>query len=379
MSQPQTAELYRPGLEGIIAGETEISSVEQDSLAYRGYRIEDLAAHSSFEEVAYLLLRGELPTAGELAAFRKRIDSYRKLPDEVIATLAAIPRNAHFMDVLRTGVSMCGHFDPAEGSDRDALLARSEHILAIVPSLIAARLRLPDDKQPVAPKEGLSHAAQFPYMAFGREPEPIEERLLNLTLVLYAEHEFNASTFACRVTASTLSDIYSGVVTGIGTLKGPLHGGANEEAIKLINRFQTADEAREWTEKAIEAKQKIMGFGHRVYKQGDHRARILEKQLIELAEARNAKDRLDVYMAIKNTVWERKGIHMNVDYPCGLVYFLLGLPTEIYTPLFVASRVSGWCAHFIEQQLNNRIIRPRSRYTGPALRDYVPLSQRTGD
>lgn len=372
----ETTEIYRPGLEGVIAGETRIATVQQDSLAYFGYKIEDLAEHSSFEETAYLLLHGELPNSSQLAEFVAALDKDRVLPDEVVGALRGIPRNVPMMDVVRTGISMAAHFCTVEGDDRAALVARSVRALSLAPGIIAARLRLMDGKEIVAPKAGLSHAAQFLYMAFGKEPEPIEQRLLNLTLVLYAEHEFNASTFAARVCISTLSDVYSAIVTGIGTLKGPLHGGANEEAMKLISRFKTADEARKWTNNAIDTKEKIMGFGHRVYKNGDHRARILERELIELAGQRNAQDRLDVYAAIRDTVMERKGIHMNVDYPCGLVYYLLGLPIDIYTPLFVASRISGWCAHIIEQYTNNRIMRPRSRYIGPDFRTLAPLNER---
>ncbi|RMF78968.1 MAG: citrate synthase [Planctomycetota bacterium] len=369
-------ELYRPGLEGIIAGETSIATVEQDSLAYRGYRIEQLAEHSSFEESAYLLLHGELPTADELKSFKARLDEFRKLPAEVLATIKAIPRGAPGMDVLRTGVSMVGHFSPITGDSREALIDRATHVLAVVPSIIAARLRYLDGKEPVDPQPGLSHAAQTLYMSFAKEPGDLETRLLDLTLILYAEHEFNASTFAARVCTSTLSDLYSAIVAGIGTLKGPLHGGANEEAMKLIGRFKSAEEAKAWTEQAIENKTKIMGFGHRVYKNGDHRARILEPLMVDLAKQRGQQTLVDVYFAIKNTVFERKGIHMNVDYPCGPTYYLMGLPLDIYTPLFVASRVSGWSAHIIEQYLNNRIIRPRSRYVGPPLRDYVPIDKR---
>jgi len=237
--------------------------------------------------------------------------------------------------------------------------------------MIAARIRMVAGKQPIAPRPGLSHAAQFFQMAFDRTPSALEEKILNLTFVLYAEHEFNASTFACRVAASTLTDLYSGVVTGIATLKGPLHGGANEESIKLINRFGSAAEARDWTAAAMDNKEKVMGFGHRVYKNGDERARILEPHVYDLANHKGDTLRLSVYEAIRDTVWEKKKIHMNVDYPCGLVYFLMGLPIDVYTPLFVASRVTGWAAHFIEQYENNRIIRPRARYTGPALRRYA--------
>jgi 2-methylcitrate synthase/citrate synthase II len=369
-------EIYRPGLEGVIAGETDVATVEQDSLAYRGYTIESLANGASFEEVAYLLLNDDLPKRDQLAEFTRTIDSFRKLPDQVIATIKLIPRNAPGMDVLRTAVSMCGHFDTSKGDDRAALVQRATHVLAVVPSIIAARLRLLDGKDPVDPKPGLSHAAQFLYMAFAEEPMALETKLIDLTLILYAEHELNASTFAARVCTSTLSDLYSAIVTGIGTLKGPLHGGANEEAMKLIGRFKSGDEARAWAEQAVANKEKIMGFGHRVYKNGDHRARILEPLMEDLARERNQQTLIDVYRAIRDVVWERKQIYMNVDYPCGPTYYLLGLPMDIYTPLFVASRVTGWAAHIIEQYTNNRIIRPRSRYTGPGLRDYVPMDKR---
>lgn len=372
----ETGELYRPGLEGIIAGETEISAVEQDDLAYRGYRIEELAQHSGFEEVAYLILRGELPTAAQLDAFRGQIDKHRKLPDEVIDALRRIPKDTPGMDVLRTGVSMCGHFQKYDGGDVEQLHEQAAAILAVVPSLIGARVRLMAGDEPVEPKPGLSHAAQTLYLMQGREPGTLETKLMDLTLILYAEHEFNASAFACRVTASTLSDIWSAMISGIGTLKGPLHGGANEETIHLIQKFKSADEARAWAEDAIAKKVKVPGFGHRVYKNGDHRARILEPLMEDLGRQKGEQWRVDVYHAIKNTVWERKQIHMNVDYPCGPTYYWMGLPIDAYTPLFVASRVSGWAAHYIEQVSNNRLIRPRSRYTGKPLRPYVPIDRR---
>ena len=371
-----TEMLYRPGLEGIIAGETHVSTVEQDDLAYRGYRIADLAERSNFEEVAYLLIYDELPNAAQLKEFKQELDANRALPEEVLNILRNIPAGAGGMDVLRTCISALGHFDVTEGDDADAMRARAIHALAATPSIIAARIRLLEGKDPVAPQPGLSHAAQFLWMATEQEPSALAVRLLDLTLILYAEHEFNASAFAARVCISTLSDMYSALVTGVCTLKGPLHGGANEEAIKLINRFASAEEATKWTNAAIDAKHKIMGFGHRVYKNGDHRARILEPLMADLARERGEQTKLDVYFAIKNTVFDRKQIHMNVDFPCGLTYYLMGLPIDVYTPLFVGSRITGWAAHAIEQYTNNRIIRPRSKYVGPALRDYVPLEAR---
>ncbi|MGD8453429.1 MAG: citrate/2-methylcitrate synthase [Phycisphaerae bacterium] len=369
-------EAYHPGLEGVIAGETAICSVEQDGLAYRGYDVTDLAEHASFEECAYLLLHGELPTEPELKLFRRCLASHYELPPPVIEALRAIPRHIEGMDVLRTGVSLSAHYDSCSGSSREVLLCRAARLLAQTPAIIGARLRLLAGQAPLAPLPGLSHAGQMLYLTLGHEPTPLAERTLNLTLILYAEHEFNASTFAARVCTSTESDLYSAVVAAIATLKGPLHGGANEAAIRLINRFGSAAEARTWVTQALADKTKIMGFGHRVYKNGDHRARILERHLGELAAARDERWRLEVYDAIKDTVQQAKGLHPNLDFPCGLAYYLLGLPIDIYTPLFVASRVSGWCAHIIEQTEHNRIIRPRSRYTGPPRRKFVPLAER---
>lgn len=376
MSTTETVEVYHPGLEGIIAGETAIGCVEQGKLLYRGYDIAELAEHASFEECAFLLLHGELPTPEQLAMFRGQIDGERELPGAVVDVLRAIPRQAPMMDVLRTGISLCGNFSSAKSQGRSSLLTRAVRVLAAVPSLIAARLRVMDGKWPLEPKPGLSHAGQFIHMAFGREPTALEEKILNLTLVLYAEHEFNASTFAARVCTSTLSGLHSSVVAAIGTLKGPLHGGANEAALNLINQFTSGAEARDWVADTLDKKGKIMGFGHRVYRNGDHRAFILEPYVDELARMRDEEWRAEVYHAIKQTVWEKKKLYPNVDYPCGLVYYFLGFPTDIFTPLFVMARVSGWCAHIMEQHEHNRLIRPRSRYVGAPPRKYVALAER---
>lgn len=372
----EAQELYHPGLEGVIAGETAVCSVEQGSLTYRGYSIDDLARRASFEEVAYLLLNGELPNAGQLAAFRAALDKYRKLPAEAIDILRRIKPEVPGMDVLRTGVSFMSQYDPAKGNDHGAFVERAIHLVSVIASLIAARMRLVHGHEPVDPQPGLSHAAQLFQMAFGRAPTAVEERVINMTFVLYAEHEFNASTFTARVVASTESDVYSAVSAGIGALKGPLHGGANEETAKMFETLSSGAAAKAWIDDALARKAKVMGFGHRVYKDGDHRARMLEEFVDDLARQRGEQGRAEAYYTIKNTVWERKKIHMNLDYPCGFVYLMLGLPLDAYTPFFVASRVTGWCAHFIEQRENNRIIRPRSRYTGPAPRDFKPLPLR---
>lgn len=370
-------ELYRPGLEGVIAGETDICSVEQGGLYYRGYTITELAEHSSFEETAYVVLYGELPTADQLAQFKNQLDAYRVLADPVIEILRQIPESAGGMDFLRTAVSAVGHFDPIQGDEEEDWRKRTTYLTAQIASLIATRCRLVSGNEPVAPRPGLGHAAQILYMLTGEPPQTSAAQLLDLTLILYMEHEFNASTFVARVCASTLSDLTSCIVSGISTLKGPLHGGANEAAMEMLRQFNSADQARDWTLQAIRQKHKIMGFGHRVYKNGDHRAFILEERMRQLASELNQQQWVDIYDAVKNTMGTEKNILPNVDYPCGLTYYLLRLPISIYTPLFVASRVVGWAAHAIEQHFNNRLIRPRSKYTGPAKRSFVPLAERS--
>ncbi len=369
-------EVYRPGLEGVIAGETAIGSVQQDGLYYRGYDIKELAESANFEETVYLLLKGELPNAAQLRQVSDKLDEYRPLPKPLVDMLRTIPQQINTMEVLRTAVSMADHFCPVSGDDEEAWYQRTLYFTSQVAGIIAARHRLKSGLEPVEPQAGLSHATQFLWQFHGQDPDPAAMELIDLTLILYAEHEFNASTFVSRVCASTLSDVASCIVGGIGTLKGPLHGGANEKAMAMLSKYKTAEQAREGTLAAIQNKEKIMGFGHRVYKRGDHRARILEERIVGLGKKLGEQQWIDIYMAVKNTMEEEKGILPNVDYPCGLVYYLMRLPTDVYTPLFVASRVVGWSAHAAEQHFNNRIIRPRSRYIGPAVRPYMPIDQR---
>lgn len=360
---------FKPGLEGVIAGTTDICCVDQGQLLYRGYPIAELAEKASFTQVAHLLLYGELPTDPQHEAFVKMLDGFHGLAPGVVEALRQIPKTAPMMDVLRTGVSMAGHFDATGGSSPDDLRKRAVWLLAVCSDVLAARFRLLNGKEPVKPKPGLTHAAQILYMCHGAEPDDTSSRLLDLTLILYAEHDFNASTFTCRVIGSTESDMVSSVVGAIGALKGPLHGGANEKAMELISRFKSAQEADAWVQNALARKEKVMGFGHRVYKNGDHRAHILEREMRILAKQKGRENLVAVYDAIKNPIVNKdKPIYPNVDYPCGLTYYLLDLPLDLYTPLFVCSRVSGWCAHYIEQQVDNRIYRPLSHYVGPALR-----------
>ncbi|MCO6437859.1 MAG: bifunctional 2-methylcitrate synthase/citrate synthase [Phycisphaerae bacterium] len=366
-----------PGLEGCIAGDTAIGCVDQGQLLYRGYAIADLAENVVFGEVAYLLLYGELPTTQQLESYRKRLAEYHGLPKPVIEALRGIPRDVPMMDVLRTGVSYAGHFCPVRGNDLDAWREQAIWLIAASSDVLAARFRLLNGKEPVAPKPGLNHAEQILYMCHGRDPDKTSSEILDLTLTLYAEHEFNASTFTARVIGSTTSDMISAIVGAIGALKGPLHGGANEAAMELLSRFKSAEEASAWVNDALARKEKVMGFGHRVYKNGDHRAHILEREMRKLAEQKGRMELVAIYDAIKNPIVNKeKPIYPNVDYPCGLTYYLLDLPLDLYTPLFVCSRVTGWCAHYIEQRSNNRIYRPLSAYVGPALRKVTPIERR---
>jgi len=371
------AENVKPGLEGVVAGETAICCVDQGKLLYRGYAIADLAEKVCYEEVAHLLLYGELPDAKQLDAFRDFLTRAHGLPPAVVEAIRAAPKSAPMMDVLRTGVSMAAHFEPVRGAGTDDLRRRAVWLIAVASDIVAARIRLLAGNEPIAAKPGLNHAAQLLYLYRGTVPEEPIAALLDLTMVLYAEHEFNASTFTDRVIASTASDMVSAIVGAIGALKGPLHGGANEQSMAMISRFKSAQEAGTWVREALSRKEKIMGFGHRVYKHGDHRATILEGRMRKLAAAKGRQDLVAIYDAIKDPIVNKAvPIHPNVDFPCGLTYFLMDLPLDLDTPLFVCSRMAGWCAHYIEQTENNRLYRPLSRYCGPAERPVPPIQQR---
>lgn len=368
---------FSPGLAGVTAGETDICCVDQGQLLYRGYTIADLAENVVFGEVAHLLLYGELPTMSQLDDLRKTLHQFHGLPQPVIEAIRSMPKEVPMMDVLRTGVSMAGHFDPVDGDDLDALCRRAIWLVALTSDVVAARFRLINGKEPMAPKEGLSHAEQLLYMCHGEVPDETSARLLDLTLVLYAEHEFNASTFTTRVICSTTSDMVSSITGAIGALKGPLHGGANERAMKMLCRFKNADEASAWVKGALARKEKVMGFGHRVYKNGDHRAHILEREMRKLAEQKGKQELVAIYDAIKDPIVNKeKPIYPNVDYPCGLTYYLMDLPLDLYTPLFVCGRITGWCTHFIEQAQNNRLFRPLSKYVGQGVRPVKKLAER---
>jgi citrate synthase len=367
---------YSPGLEGIIAGETSISTVET-GLTYRGYSIEDLAEHSTYEEVAYLILHGELPTAQQAADFRQRLGAAAVVPREIIETLRHIPPQVPAMDVLRSAISLLAHWEPetADGS-HDANVRKTERLLAQVPVVVAARQRLKSGQEPIAADPKLTLPANLLWMLRGQQPSAKQVQALDVSLVLYAEHEFNASTFSARCVVSTLSDLHSGITAAVGALKGPLHGGANEAAMSVLTEVGTADRAESWVRQALAEKRRLMGFGHRVYKEGDPRAVYLKKLTAAVAAETGHDDMERMADIIESAVRTEKKLPPNVDWPCARLYHYLGLPVDLYTPLFVVARIIGWSAHIIEQLDHNRLIRPRALYAGPALRKWTPIRER---
>jgi citrate synthase len=378
-----STEEYRPGLEGVIASETAVANIEgkdgDGGLEYRGYRIEDLAGCVSYEETAFLLLHGDLPNRQQLREFDTRLRSCRAILEPLIELFTHIPPHVHPMDVLRSSVSVLAHFDPdvdAAPTDHAANVRKAERMVAQMPTAVAVRERISKGLAVIAPRNDLDHSANFLHMVNGKVPSPRMREAFDVSLVLYAEHELNASTFSARVTASTLSDIYSAIVAAIGTLKGPLHGGANEEAWKVLESVGSPDNAERWIHDALARKQRIMGFGHRVYKKGDPRTAILTPFCVDLAREL-ADDRWErIAEPIERAVTLEKHLPANVDWPSARLYHYMGLGTHVYTPIFAMARVAGWAAHVIEQLDHNRLMRPRSRYIGPPHREFKPLAAR---
>ena len=376
------------GLKGVIVGESKLSDVaEGGSLIYRGYDINDLAEHSSFEEVAYLLLRGELPTAPELKDFTEELSQQRDLPSEVIKLFGLYPREAHPMDMLGTAVNFLSLYDHSQSDiSYEANIGRATSLIAKFPALVANSYRVAHGQPYVMPKAGKSQAWNFLYMLHGSEPDEQQVRLIDTTMILYAEHGTNASTYVSRCTASTRSNLYSAVASGIGTLKGELHGGANEKAMAMLLEIGDPARAEEWVMDVLaenqrlkgsgEGQRRIMGFGHREYKHGDPRARILKRMGKELLEGTPEYKWYELADTVEKVMAREKGLFPNVDFPCAYVYYGLGIPVELYTPMFAMSRISGWSAHVIEQQDNNVLVRPKVEYTGPAQRPYVPIDRR---
>ncbi len=361
----------KKGLAGVVVDYTAISKVNPDtnSLLYRGYPVQELAASQPFEAVAYLLWHGELPTSAQLAELRAAERENRMLQPAVRAAIDLVPTTAHPMDVVRTAVSVIGATDPhADDASPEAELASSIRLFSALPAVIAydQRRRRDDDPiEPVEPRDDLDYAANFLWMTFAEESEPLVVDAFNVSLILYAEHSFNASTFTARVITSTLSDLYSAVVGAIGALKGPLHGGANEAVMHVFDEIGDASNVVPWLDAALAEKRKIMGFGHRVYKRGDSRVPTMRAALVELVEHYDRPDVLDLYDALETEFVDRKGIYPNLDYPSGPAYHLMGFDTATFTPLFVAARVTGWTAHIREQRASNALIRPLSEYNGP--------------
>ena len=365
------------GLAGVVADSTGISTVnsETNSLLYRGFSVEDLAREKSFEEVAYLLWNGELPTESELASFRMRERHSRSLPDGIKHIIDSLPEEAHPMDIVRTAVSGLGASDPQwADSRRDANITKAEGLFAVLPSIIAYIQRRRRGEEIVEPRDDLDYSENFLWMSFGAVPDATVVDAFRVSMILYAEHSFNASTFTARVITSTLSDIYSAVTGAIGALKGPLHGGANEAVMATFDDIgqgdATTERVAQWLDTALLEKRKIMGFGHRVYKDGDSRVPRMREALVELVEHYNRPDIMELYTALELGMAEKKHIKPNLDYPSGPAYHLMGFDTEVFTPLFVASRITGWAAHIMEQTEDNSLIRPLSSYNGAAQRTF---------
>lgn len=357
----------KKGLAGVTVDYTAVSKVspESNSLLYRGYPVQELAATQPFEAVAHLLWHGELPTATELARLREFERGHRDLDENVRGAIDLIPVAAHPMDVLRTAVSVLGASasDVADNSP-ESDLAKSELLLAKIPAMVAYDQRRRRGQDPVPPREDLDYARNFLWMTFGEEPADVVARAFTVSMILYAEHSFNASTFTARVITSTTADLYSAVVGAIGALKGALHGGANEAVMHTLAEIGSADAVSGWLDDALARKRKIMGFGHRVYKNGDSRVPTMTAALDELVEFYDARDLKALYDRLEQEFVARKGIYPNLDYPSGPAYHLMGFDTPTFTPLFVASRVTGWTAHIMEQTASNALIRPLSAYNG---------------
>jgi 2-methylcitrate synthase/citrate synthase II len=363
-------EIYK-GLAGVPVDYTAISKVnpESNSLLYRGYPVQELAAKKTFEEVAWLLWKGELPNAAELAGFENLERSMRALDPAVKRVIDELPLTAHPMDVCRTAVSVIGAMDEtADDASQEANLAKSIRLFANLPAVVAYDQRRRHHLPLLEPRADLDYSSNFLWMTFGKIPESQVVDAFRVSLILYAEHSFNASTFTARVITSTLSDLYSAVTGAIGALKGPLHGGANEAVLHIFNEIgfgpDAAARSEDWLEKALAEKRKIMGFGHRVYKNGDSRVPTMRASMVELIKYYNRPDVLELYEGLEVAMTERKGILPNLDYPSGPAYHLMGFDTLTFTPIFVAARITGWTAHIMEQAAANALIRPLSVYNG---------------
>ncbi len=369
----------KKGLLGIVVDETTVSQVMPDinSLTYRGYAVQDLCEKCNFEEVAYLVLNGELPNKKQLKNFVKEERLNRKLSKEILSDIRKMPRKAHPMDVVRTAVSLMALEDKeTKDNSPKANMRKAIRIFSKTPIAIAAFFRARKGKKIISPKRNLSFSENFFYMCFGKIPTKEMVKAFDVSLILYAEHSFNVSTFTARTITSSLSDIHGAITGAIASLKGPLHGGANEEVMHMMNKIKKPEKAFKWINKALQNKDVIMGFGHRVYKKGDSRVPTMEKYFKKVASIKKDKKFMKIYDIVKNVMIEKKNIHPNVDYPTGPTYHLMGFDTDFFTPIFVISRITGWSAHIMEQHSANKLIRPLSKYSGASHRKVMLLNQR---
>lgn len=371
------AELIR-GLEGVIAAETKISSIIDSQLTYAGYDIDDLTENALFEEVMFLLWNYRLPNEQELKELQEKLYGYMTLNPRMYSHFEEYTTDkVHPMTALRTSLSYLAHFDEnADENDEEAIKERAIRIQAKVASLVTSFARVREGKEPVKPDPSLSYAANFLYMLRGEKPTDVEIEGFNKALILHADHELNASAFTARCTVSSLSDMYSGVTAAIGSLKGPLHGGANEQVMRMLFEIGSIDKVDAYLENAFANKQKVMGFGHRVYKNGDPRAKYLKEMSRKIAEETGQKELFEMSVKIADIIKEEKGLLPNVDFYSATVYHSMGIEHDLFTPIFAVSRTSGWTAHIIEQLANNRIIRPRATYIGETNRKYEPIEKR---
>lgn len=366
------------GLEGVVACTTSVSFIVGNTLNYRGYTIEDLAANSTFEEVVFLLWNNRLPKKAELDTLRAELTKEMVLHPEYIKALKALPtKDVHPMAWLRTAVSLLAHWDPQANDNAEAAnRAKALRLTAKMGSIVCAFEAIRNGKEPIAPKADKSVAWNFMYMLKGGEPETELVKVFDTCLILHADHELNCSAFATRVTASSLSDLHSAIVSAIGALKGPLHGGANEQVILMLQKIGTIEKAQEFVKAALAAKEKVMGIGHRVYKDGDPRAKILRVMSEKLTKKIGKGYMYEMSTLIDDTMNKEKGLMPNVDFYSATVYYSMGIPTDLFTPIFAVSRVAGWCAHAFEQYANNRIYRPRGKWQGLEGLTWKPAEQR---
>ena len=373
------SEEIKKGLLGIVVDETTVSQVmpEINSLTYRGYTVQELCDKCSFEEVAYLVLKAELPNKKQLKKFIKEERSSRKLSVQILKDIQKMPKKAHPMDVIRTAVSLMALEDKdTKNNSPEANMRKAIRIFAKTPTAIAAFFRSRKGKKLIPPKKNLSFSENFFHMCFGKVPNKEIVKAFDVSLILYAEHSFNVSTFTARTITSSLSDIHGAIVGAIASLKGPLHGGANEEVMHMMSKINSPENAKKWINRALDNKEVVMGFGHRVYKSGDSRVPTMKKYFMKVSKIKKDKKFHKIYDIVERVMIERKNIYPNLDYPTGPTYHLMGFDTDFFTPIFVISRITGWSAHIMEQHASNKLIRPLSKYKGEKHRKVMLLNHR---